>query len=67
MKLSDDQKKLVRSIAIMPICYIAYTIVYHLIKGNADWTEILWVSVGVIITAIVIGIFFILGSSIPKK
>ena len=43
------------------------TIVYHLIKGNADWTEILWVSVGVIITAIVIGIFFILGSSIPKK
>ena len=67
MKLSDDQKKLVQSIAIMPICYITYTIVYHLIKGNADWTEILWVSVGVIITAIVIGIFFILGSSIPKK
>ena len=67
MKLSDDQKKIAKSIPIFPICYIAYTIIYHLIKGNADWTDILWLSVGVIVVAIVVGIFYILGSSIPKK
>lgn len=67
MKLSNDQKKIAKSIAILPICYIAYTIVFHLIKGDIDWMETLWLSLGLIVTAIVIGIFYILGSSIPKK
>ena len=67
MKLSNDQKKIAKSLALYPIIYIATTIIYHAIKGDVDWTEICLVSVAVIVTSIVIGILFILGSSIPKK
>ena len=67
MKLSDDQKKIVKALAFYPIIYIAITIIYHVIKSDVDWTEIFWNSVLVIVTTIIMVVFFTLGSSIPKK
>ena len=42
MKLSKDQKKMAKYFAISPFIYIAYTVVYHLIKGDVNWMDILW-------------------------
>ena len=67
MKLSDDQKKIAKAFAIYPICYIATIILYHVIKRNADWVDILMQSIIVIVVSIILTLFFIFGSKTPEK
>lgn len=67
MKLSNDQKKILRAFMIYPICYIPVTILYHMVKGNIDWSDILWQSLSVIVVSMIVAIFLIIGSKTPEK
>ena len=47
MKLSNDQKKIAKALAFFPIVNIVTLVIYHLIKGDIDWAEILLSSITV--------------------
>ena len=66
MKLSKDQNTLL----IYLICYIAAMIVFNallLIFGNRTWEDIWPTALGMLIGAVGMGVFLIIGSRIPKK
>jgi hypothetical protein len=68
MALDSEQKRVLK--AIVP-SMLAFTIGYPIfmrIFGKLDsWKEaLLWMGVGILIVA-VLGVFYILGSKIPKK
>ena len=67
MKLSDDQKKIAKGLAIYPIATFVTLVVYHLIKGNADWADILLQSITAMVVSILLAILFIFGSKTPEK
>ena len=67
MKLSDDQKRIGKALAIYPICYIATIVIYHTIKGNADWEDIVLHSIAAIVVSVLLALFFICGSKTPEK
>ena len=66
MKLSKDQNTLL----IYLICYIAAMIVFNallLIFGNRTWEDIWPTGLGMLIGAIGLYVFLIIGSRVPKK
>ena len=67
MNLSEDQKRIAKSAAMLSTCYIIVTVLYHVIRGNAEWLDILWQSVAVIVVSILIALFFVIGSKTPEK
>lgn len=67
MKLSKDQKKMAKYFAISPFIYIAYTVVYHLIKGDVNWMDILWMLLVFIAVNVLLCVFYLLGSKTPEK
>lgn len=68
MKLSNDQKKIAKAIAIYTLLYPVVMLVAHRIRtGSFDWNDFL-VS---LLTALVLGalgiLFFVVGSHVPTK
>ena len=68
MKLDKEQKKILKT--FLPTC-LAYIIGYPFflwVFGKLDsWTEVLpYLGIGLIV-AIVLGVFYVLGSKIPKN
>lgn len=67
MKLSNDQKKIAKALAFFPIVNIVTLVIYHLIKGDIDWAEILLSSITSIVVAILFILLLVLGSKSPNK
>ena len=68
MKLSNDQKKIAKAIAVYSLLYPVVMLVAHRIRtGSFDWSDFL-VS---LLTALVLGalgiLFFVVGSHVPTK
>ena len=68
MKLSNDQKKIAKAIAVYTLLYPVVMLVAHRIRtGSFDWYDFL-VS---LLTALVLGalgiLFFVVGSHVPTK
>jgi hypothetical protein len=68
MKLSNDQKKIAKAIAVYTLLYPVVMLVAHWIRtGSFDWSDFL-VS---LLTALVLGalgiLFFVVGSHVPTK
>ena len=68
MKLSDEQKRFAKSIALYSLLYPVMMLVAHRIRtGSFDWSDFL-VS---LLTALVLGalgiLFFVVGSHVPTK
>ena len=66
-KMTDDFKRSARGIIIYVITAIVVFPIYHLIKGDFSWEELLSYAMIQIIVAIVIGVFFFFGMQIPEK
>lgn len=67
MKLSDDQRKVVRSISLYTLASVIVFPLFHLAKGNFDWKDTLCYDAIIIAVGIAIGLFFIIGMKTPKK
>ena len=67
MKLSNDQKKIIRALAIYLVCCPSVTILYQLIKGNIVWMDILLQTIMITVISILLTIFFVIGSKTPEK
>ena len=66
MKLSKDQKNLLKgSLAAWAGMIVA--MVLYAIFGKRTWSDTLWLVLGVTIAEILVGLFMILGSRMPKK
>jgi hypothetical protein len=68
MKLSPDQKKIARAIAVYTLLYPVAMLLAHRIRtGSVDWGDFL-VS---LLTALIVGalciLFFVVGSHVPTK
>ena len=66
MKLSDEQKRFAKSIALYSLLYPVMMLVTHRIRtgGPFDWNDFL----DSVLTALVLGILcFIVGTHVPKK
>lgn len=67
MSLSNDQLKVIKSIAIYTLASIIVFPVFHWRKGDFNWNDtfLYWA----LITAvnIIVALLFILGMKIPKK
>lgn len=68
MKLSNDQKKIAKAIAVYSLLYPFAMLVAHRIRtGSFDWSDFL-VSILVALVVGALGIlFFVIGSHIPTK
>jgi uncharacterized membrane protein len=68
LKLSNDQKKIIKAIAIYTPVYIVALLLSHWIRDRSFSWEDLLVSV---LTAVVLGLllvlFFVVGSHVPTK
>ena len=66
MKLSKDQKNLIKgSLAAWAGMIVA--MVLFAIFGKRNWSDTLWLILGVTIAEIVVGLFLTLGSRVPKE
>ena len=66
-QVTDDFKKVVRGIVLFVIVSILVFPVFHLIKGDFCWADF-FINAGLNIgIALVLGVFFFLGSQIPKN
>jgi hypothetical protein len=65
--MTDDFKRSARGIIIYMITAIVVFPVYHLIKGDFSWEDLLSYAVIQIFVALVIGVFFFVGMQIPEK
>ena len=64
MKLSKDQIKMIKALAIWPVTFIVVKLLLALIQSKPiDWPDII---VALIVT-LVIGLILIVGSKIPNK
>lgn len=68
MKLSNDQKKIAKAIAVYSLLYPFTMLVAHRIRtGSFDWSDFL-VSLLVALVVGALGIlFFVIGSHVPTK
>ena len=68
MKLSNDQKKIAKAIAVYSLLYPFAMLVAHRIRtGSFDWSDFL-VSLLVALVVSALGIlFFVIGSHVPTK
>ena len=67
MKLSDDQRKVVKSISLYTLASAIVFPLSHLVKGNFDWKDTLCYDAIIIAVGLAIGLFFIIGMKMPKK
>ena len=68
MKLDSEQKRVLKAISGSSLGYIIGYPLIMWIGGKLDsWRDALaWLGVGLIV-AVVVGVFYVLGSKIPKK
>ena len=66
-KMTEDFKRGVRGIIIYVITAMVVFPIYHLIKGDFCWGDLLSYAVIQVIVAFVIGVFFFFGMQIPEK
>ncbi len=68
MKLDSEQKRVLKAISGSSLGYIIGYPLIMWIGGKLDsWKDALaWLGVGLIV-AVVMGVFYVLGSKIPKK
>ena len=68
MKLDKEQKKILKAFLPISLVYIIGYPFFMWVFGKLDsWTDALsWLSIGLIVT-IVLGVFYVLGSKIPKN
>ena len=68
MKLDSEQKRVLKAISGSSLGYIIGYPLIMWIGGKLDsWKDALaWLGVGLVV-AIVMGVFYVLGSKIPKK
>lgn len=67
LKMTDDFKRSAKGIIIYLATALVVFPIYHLIKGDFSWKELLSYVVIQIIVALVIGVFFFFGMQIPEK
>ena len=66
-RMTDDFKKIAKSILIYVITAIVVYPVLHLIKGDFCWDDVFINAGRQVVIAIVVGAFFFFGSQIPEK
>ena len=68
MKLDSEQKRVLKAISGSSLGFIIGYPIIMWIRGKLDsWRDALaWLGVGLIV-AVVMGVFYVLGSKIPKK
>ena len=68
MKLDNEQKKVLKAISVSSLGFIIGYPLIMWIGGKLDsWKDVLaWLGGGLVF-ALVMGVFFVLGSKIPKK
>ena len=68
MKLDKEQKRVLKAVASSSLGFIIGYPLIMWIGGKLDsWTDaLLWLGVGLCV-AVVMGVFYVLGSKIPKK
>lgn len=67
MKLDKEQQRVLK--AVWP-CTLAFILGYPLvswIRGKSDWKETLLLAAGGLVVAVLMTVFYVLGSKIPKK
>ncbi|MCQ2143192.1 MAG: hypothetical protein MJY56_03890 [Bacteroidales bacterium] len=67
MKLSQDQKTVVKSLSACTVIGILADIIGQLIKGNFSLSDTLLFSLFLILGFLALGVFYILGMRTPKK
>ena len=68
MKLDKEQKRVLKAFAVSGFGFVAGTLIYFACSGKLEsWTDALLLSGMCLLIAIVMGVFFVLGSKIPKK
>lgn len=67
MKLSDDQKKVIKSLSSCTVIGILANIIEQLIKGSFSMSDTLLFSMFLIIGFIALGSVYMLGMKSPKK
>ena len=68
MKLSQDQKRLLRASALYPPCYAAGLILYDLLfKKEMAWGDVLALFLGGLLLSAIFAIFTIFGARIPTR
>ena len=68
MKLDSEQRKMLKAVSSSSLGFIIGYPLIMWIGGKLDsWKEALaWMGVGLVV-AVVVGVFYIIGSKIPKK
>ncbi|MBP5389712.1 MAG: hypothetical protein J6Y27_05145 [Bacteroidales bacterium] len=68
MKLSQDQKRMLRASALYPPCYAAGLILYNLLfKKEFYWGDILALFLGGLLLSAIFALFTIFGARIPTR
>ena len=65
MKLTNNQKNLLKG-SLAGWAGMIVVMVLFAIFGKQTWSDTLWLILGVTIAEIVVGLFLILGSRVPK-
>lgn len=67
MKLSDDQKKLVKFFAVYILSFaVIYPVLRGLLKGGFSWQETLLSAFAVVLAGMLVAVLYVTGSHIPK-
>jgi prolipoprotein diacylglyceryltransferase len=66
MKLSKDQKNLLKG-GLAAWAGMVVAMVLFAVFGKRTWSDTLWLVLGVTIAEIIVGLFLVLGSRVPKK
>lgn len=68
IQLDSEQKRVLKAVVGSGMGMVAGTLIYYACSGKLDsWKDSLaWLGVGLIV-AVVMGVFYVLGSKIPKK
>lgn len=67
MKLSNDQRNVIKTMVLFAINCIIVFPVYHLIKGDFCWEDAICYGIGLLVVEALVGLFFVLGLKSPEK
>ena len=68
MKLSYDQKRLVKFFAVyIPGTVVIYPVLRWLLKGSFSWEETLLTVLAMVLGGMLTAVLLVAGSSVPKK
>lgn len=68
IQLDSEQKRVLKAVVGSGLGMVAGTLIYYACSGKLEsWTDALLLSGVLLLIAIGIGVFYVLGSRIPKK